>query len=167
VADTFTCGICGTVHEGLTTDWAFKLPDEVWAIPEEERAERAMCSSDLCRFGDRLFIRCVLSVPFVESEGSFNWGCWAEVNRPVFERYLSLYDADGSDEPWHAGKLANVLPGYARSLGAACAIQFRESTHRPALLLPPDDRSLLAAEQRAGYGAKRYHAILDELDAKR
>jgi hypothetical protein len=155
------------VHEGLTTDWAYKLPDEVWAIPDEERAARALCSSDLCQFGDRFFIRCVLSVPFTETEGSFNWGCWAEVDWPVFRRYLSLYDADGSDEPRQPGTLANALFGYPGSLGASCEIQFGESTRRPALFTPLDDQSLLAAEQRAGYDAKRYHMILDGLYTRR
>lgn len=37
----FVCLICGKHHEGYTTDWAYKLPDEVWAIPESERSEQA------------------------------------------------------------------------------------------------------------------------------
>jgi len=70
----FKCGICGENHEGLPTEWACNLPDEVWAIDEPEREERARFTSDLCQFGERYFIRCMLEVPFTHSEGTFGWG---------------------------------------------------------------------------------------------
>jgi ribosomal protein L34E len=99
VTDHFLCGICGKEHAGVPTDHAYKLPDIVWAIPEPERSARAKFSSDLCQLGERYFIRGVLHVPFSEAEGDFGWGVWAEVEWPVFERYLKLYDEDGSTEP--------------------------------------------------------------------
>jgi len=43
----FTCPHCGTTHEGDPTDWGWTLPDEVWAIPEEQRETEA-------RFNEKL-----------------------------------------------------------------------------------------------------------------
>jgi hypothetical protein len=160
MSDRFTCSICGEEHDGLVTDWAYKLPDEVWEIPESERAEKARFNNDLCQLDERNFIRCVLDVPFTNTPGSFGWGAWAEVDWPTFERYLELYDEDGSSEPARAGTLANALPAYPGSLAVPVTIQFRDPTKRPSLFLKQEDESRLAIEQRAGIDDARYHEIL-------
>jgi hypothetical protein len=160
VSDHFTCSICGKEHEGLVTNWAYKLPDAVWAIPEAERSEKTHFDSDLCQFGQRYFIRCVLGVRFTEAPGEFNWGAWAEVERPTFARYLELYDKDGSSEPVFAGTLANSLPAYTHSLGTPVLIQCGEPTKRPSLYCRLEDDGQLAVEQRRGIDDPRYHEIL-------
>jgi hypothetical protein len=160
VTEAFVCGVCGKTHAGLPTDYGYKLPDEVWAIPEPERPERAKFTDDLCQYGGRCFIRCVLFLPFTEADGAFGWGVWVEVEWPVFERYLSLYEADGSGEPRHPGKLANALPGYDATLGTSVLIQFGSRTQRPSVYLLSDDQSPLALEQRRGIDASRHHEIL-------
>lgn len=156
----YQCSMCGQHHDDLLTDQAYKLPDAVWAIPERDRAEKARFNSDLCQMGERYFIRCVLGVPFTESEGEFGWGAWAEVDWSTFERYLELYDEDGSGEPPKDGILANDLPPYPSSIGSPVKIQFRDPTKRPRLSLLPEDFSLLADEQRKGIDDKRWHDIL-------
>jgi hypothetical protein len=160
MGETYVCGVCGKAHAGLSTDQAYKLPDEVWAIPEQERSERAKFNSDLCRYDGRYFIRCVLHVPFTDNAGDFGWGVWVEVDWPIFERYVALFETDGSDEPRYAGKLANALPAYTETLGANVLVQFRQSTQRPSVHLPDDDDSQLALEQRHGIDGARYHDIL-------
>lgn len=161
LSESFICSICGQEHGGLVTDWAFKLPDEVWAIPEVDRSEKARFNNDLCQFDNRNFIRCVLDVPLTEGSGSFGWGAWAEVDWSTFERYLKFYDEDGTSEPTRAGKLANALQAYPGSLGTPVVIQFRDPSKRPSLSLVTSDESVLAREQRAGVGESRYHEILN------
>jgi hypothetical protein len=165
LSDRFTCSICGQEHEGLATDWAFGLPDVVWAIPEEERAERARFNNDLCQFGERYFIRCMLEVPFTDAPAYFGWGAWAEVNWPTFEHYLKLYDEDGSSAPAAEGVLANQLSPYSGSLGTPVVIKFRDAKNRPSLSLKSEDTSPLAVEQRAGIDKARYHQILGVIGA--
>ncbi|MGO8919871.1 MAG: DUF2199 domain-containing protein [Stellaceae bacterium] len=165
MSETFVCGICGEAHSKLPTDHAWQLPDEVSAIREPERSERAKFDSDLCKYDGRYFIRCVLPVPFVDRTGYFGWGIWVEVDRRVFERYLSLYEADGSGEPRYAGKLANVLPRYDEPLGADVLVQFGASTKRPSVHFPSEANSELALEQKHGIDTVRHHAILAALHA--
>jgi hypothetical protein len=160
---TFTCSICGDVHEGLPTDWAYTLPDDVWAIPEAQRSDAAQFNSDLCRYGQRYFIRCLLPLALPGAGSEFNFGAWAEVERTVFERYYELYDEDGRGEPPYPARLANALSPYPGSLGAAVELQFRDPTTRPSLRLPEDSTSLLASEQRSGIDGVRHHEILDIL----
>jgi hypothetical protein len=160
---SFICAVCGKKHPGLVTNWGYKLPDAVWDIPEPERSEKAIFDTDLCEFEERRFIRCILFVPFSEASGEFGWGAWAEVERPIFERYLQFYDKDGSMEPASVGFLANALPPYQHSLGAAVDIQFGNASQRPSLHLPIGDKSRIAAEQRDGISEVRYHEILGAL----
>lgn len=159
----FTCATCGQSHDGLPTDWGFKLPDVIWAIPVQEREAAARFTDDLCEYGERYFIRGLLPVPLPDLGKEFGWGVWAEVDIAVFQRYLEFYDADGSAEPPYSGKLANSLPGYAPSLNAPIQIRFRDETQRPIFTLAEQDRSALAVEQRTGISCARFHQILDAL----
>ena len=159
----FVCSICGQEHAGLLTDWAFRLPDEVWEIPESERSDVARFNNDLCRWGERYFIRCVLEIPFTDKDGFFGWGAWAEVEWSAFQRYLELYDEDGWSEPPHNGRLANDLSEYGHTIGLPVMIQFREASKRPALQLLPTDQSVLGLEQRNGINELRHHEIVERL----
>ena len=156
----YVCRLCGRSHSSLPTDTAYTLPDEVWAIPESERGERAKWDSDLCRLGDRYFIRCLLEVPFLDQPGYYGWGTWAEVEWPSFERYLEFYDKDGrSEEPFRA-TLANDLPTYGGTLGLPAFVQFRTASERPAIWFPEEAAHPLAVEVRRGMSYARFHEVL-------
>ena len=160
MAASFTCSICGKAHEGLPTDYAYRLPDDVWAIPEQEREAHAQWSSDLCQYGNRFFIRCILFVPFTERLGEFGWGVWAEVPEAVFQRYLQVYEHDATGEPEATGVLANKVPAYPQIVGVPVRIQFRSSTERPTLRFPPGAGHVFAREQGQGINEARYHEVL-------
>ncbi len=160
----FNCSICGEFHAQLVTDWASKLPDEVWALPVDERLEQVQSNSDLCRWGERHFIRGVLQVPFTDLEGGFGWGIWAEVDRDTFSRYLEIFDSDGRAEPPEKGTIANAMRPYDDAVGREVTIQFQESTKRPEFFMAFEDHCLLAIEQRAGIDLVRYHAIMAILE---
>lgn len=148
-------------EESLTLDWGFELPDEVWALSEGELGAEVRYNDDLCQWGDRAFIRCILPVPLKGADEYFGWGVWAEVEVEVFERYLDLYEADGREEPPHPAKLANRLPPYAgTTLGTRLLLQFQTPDERPTLILPEGDKSRLAQDQRDGIDAARHHEIL-------
>jgi hypothetical protein len=156
----FVCAQCGTLHEGLPTDRGFKLPDDVWAIPEEEREARAKWSTDLCDMDGRYFIRGVLYVPLTERNDEFGWGVWAEVERSVFIRYLEVFESDASNEPPELGFLANAIPGYDDAKNECLSIRFGRSDQRPTFFAQPDSRSSLARDQRLGLDDEGYHAML-------
>ena len=159
----YICPDCGKSHAGLPTDWGYKLPDEAWAIPEPEREKQVKSTSDLCEFKDRFFIRGLLPVPFNTGEGYFGWGIWAEVSRPVFQRYLSIYKVDASAEPEVEGSIANEIPGYGKVLGEKIRIRFGTSSQRPTFYLLAESHLQIAQEQRQGIGSFRYHEILGQV----
>ncbi|WP_454761340.1 DUF2199 domain-containing protein [Caulobacter segnis] len=146
----------------LTLDWGFELPDEVFALSEEEQAEQVRYNDDLCQWGDRFFIRCILPTPLKGQDDYFGWGAWAEVEAEVFERYLELYEEDAREEPPHPAKLANRLAPYpGTTLGTRVLIQFQTPDDRPTLTLLETDKSRLAQEQRDGIDAARHREIVD------
>jgi hypothetical protein len=156
--NSFVCATCGDTHEGLPTDHGWRLPDVVWAIPEERRSTEAKFNSDLCQFGGRFFIRAVLKLPFNEQPGFYAWGPWVELQEPDFYRYVELYDKDGTDEPMVSGTLANEIPSYQPTLGLPVMVQFQNSTSRPTLKVAAGHQ--LADEQTRGIDNRRYHEIL-------
>lgn len=166
MGEHFMCSICGQQHEGVVTNQAYTLPDDVWNLPETERAQKARFDNDLCQFGERYFIRGLLLVPFLSKPDAFGWGVWVEVEWPTFKRYLDLYEADGSSEPAHRGLLANDILAYPSSIGSDVYIHFRGASDRPLISAIPLDGSHLAREQQHGMNDVRYHQILDLIDAR-
>ena len=160
MATSFSCSICGEPHEGLPTDYAYKLPDVVWAMPEQEREANARWNSDLCQLGSRFFIRCILFVPFTERAGKFGWGVWVEVPESVFQRYREVYDHDARGEPEATGSLANNVPAYSQVVGSPVLLRFGTSTERPSVWFPPGASHPFAREQRGGISEARYHEVL-------
>lgn len=70
-------------------DVTFGLPDDIFALSEEQREVRTKTHSDLCSLDDkRYFIRGVVYVPVQELGTKFGWGVWAEVSEETFYRYL-------------------------------------------------------------------------------
>jgi hypothetical protein len=160
MSSSFVCPSCGDTHEGTPTDHGWKLPDVVWDIPEDERPTRAKFNGDLCQFGDRFFIRCVLKLPFNDQLGYYGWGVCVELSETDFYRYLEIYDKDGSGEPMVHGAIANEMPDYPTTLGLSIMVQFQDSTSRPTVQVPSASSHPLAAEQSSGIDNWRYHAIL-------
>ena len=163
MSPTFVCSTCGETHDGLPTDRAFGLPDDVFAIPKDERRTRAHFDTDRCEFGDRCFIRGVFYVPFIDDASSFGWGVWGEVPRATFDRYGELYEVDGTSEPRHPAILANHLTCYPDADAEPMELQFGISSERPEFFATPASRSSLALEQRIGMTSKRYHQILRDM----
>ncbi|MEW9622969.1 DUF2199 domain-containing protein [Rhodanobacter geophilus] len=157
---SFRCQTCGETHEGLPTDFAWKLPDAVWAIPEPDRAKQARWDADCCQLGERFFIRCVLHIPFRSLTGSNGWGIWVEVSERDFFRYVELYSADARTEPPVGGVLANEIPCHDRSLGLAVSVQFGTAQNRPTVIASSDCDHSLAIEQKQGMSNEGYHEVL-------
>ena len=161
------CQICGTAHSGLTTDFAFMLPDDVLEQDVENRQAHLDWSTDLCGYQDRWFLRCVLEVPLNFREGSFGWGVWVEVSEPSFARYYRVYETDGSNCPRESGTIASSLPYYGETKGLEVEVQFGESDRRPLVFLKPNTECDIARDQRSGISDEQHHAIVKSLHPRK
>src|SRR5262249_42737255 len=120
----FRCGTCGRVHPGLPTEWAFREPDEVFALSYIAKYLRTRINADLCTLDEsRYFLRGHLSLPFPGANGAFGWGAWVEVSRDHHNVYAAQIISEAEGEPPTRyrleGRIANSIPGYRATLGVA------------------------------------------------
>ncbi|MBH9578151.1 DUF2199 domain-containing protein [Inhella proteolytica] len=163
MSSTYTCAHCGQEHDGLPTDWGFKLPDEVHALSYPERYARTRHCADLCTLDEsRWFIRALLPIPLQEGEPDevFNWGVWIEVDKATHDLYVTSWEEDIADRPRASGQIANDLKVYGGTLGLPVEIEFRSGTERPLAWCPVDTVNAVALEQRGGISSRRHHDIL-------
>lgn len=70
----FKCASCGEIHDGFG-DLAFAAPYYYYTVPENEREQRCVLTSDLCAIDNEdLFIRGCLEIPIVGRPETFTWG---------------------------------------------------------------------------------------------
>ncbi len=92
-------------------DWPFgRRSDEMLIVGEDK------LSSELCRLGDRRFLRCVIALPVRGSDDErFFLAPWAEVSQGDFYAYLDGSTEDGEPVTGLSATVANELPGFPGS----------------------------------------------------
>jgi hypothetical protein len=160
--ETFVCDICGERHEGLPTDFGFRLPDEVHTLAYLDRYLRSRHNADLCTLDEsRYFVRCVLGIPLLERQEEFGWGVWVEVAAEDHNNYLKRFHEAAENAPRFRGSLANEVPGYEQTLGLSVEVQLGREDQRPKLYCHATSIHALAIEQREGISRERHHEILE------
>ena len=158
----YTCATCGKVHEGLPTDWGYRLPDEVYALSYLETYRRSRSNADLCTLDDqRHFLRGLLRIPFTHQDGDFAWGVWVEVPKAAHDFYVENFSNDAAAGARFEGRLANALPGFHGTLGAALGLELQRGKSRPILHFPGSAEHALARHQRDGIDAAGHHRFLE------
>ncbi len=152
------CSCCGKDLGEFTTDIAYELPDIVWNIPADNRKSKARFNSDFCKLDGKHFIRGIAYVPIKNSGIEFGWGFWVDVSEESFNKYLSVYEVDGSNEPPIKGKLANTPTGYERTENQEVQVRFGSPDDRPTITLLPSEH-LSFNEQSQGISIERLHEI--------
>lgn len=160
----FTCSVCGEYHDELMLDIRMGLPEPVFELPEDERAERAAVADDWCVLrgddgSDHFYVRGLLRIPIPSLDAYFGYGTWVEVDAASFDRLGELWDDErGGDEPPFAGRLANELTPYDGTVGLPVMLQLREVDLLPTVEVVETDH-VLRAEQRAGISEARAHEL--------
>ncbi|MGE0698878.1 MAG: DUF2199 domain-containing protein [Hyphomicrobiaceae bacterium] len=151
----YRCPGCSSKHAGFPA-LAYGLPDAIFALTPEERADRADVSTDLCVMdGARFFIRCVLSLPVHGYEQSFDFGPWVEVEAADFARYAVHFVAPPGSVRTLPGALANDLPLFVGTDGLPCVLAYgMDPDDRPHVTIVDADHPL-ARQQRSGVPLSR------------
>ena len=158
---TFQCSQCGEMHAGMP-DLAFASPLQYFEMPEAERAQRCLLTSDTCIIdGQDRFIRGCLEIPILASDDLFMWGVWVSLSERSFNRYQELYESEERDlEGPYFGWLSNRLPGYPDTLNLKTNVHLRPYPTRPRIELEPTDHSL-AVDQRVGIDHFRVKELVE------
>ena len=128
------CCDCGAPVSEVT-DFAFGLPDVIYALDDETQEKHVQRSDDFCSYrGAYFFVRCLLAIPTPESPHKrFCFGVWVAVSESVLWRC----DQAWRDEKLYAklkftGRLANNLdPWLGKTVGTEVAMEGRGFNERP------------------------------------
>ena len=163
---SYVCTSCGKEHDSLPEP-AYKRPDAVWAVSEDERPARVVGGNDLCSLhGGRpsdpvqYFVRGVIPLRVPELNDSWAIGVWVQVAESHFRLYHSLYNADASGESRFEGTIANSVKGFPDTLGATVWIQLGNEAQRPTFWFPPESQCSLARLQESGISVHQVHSVV-------
>jgi hypothetical protein len=135
----------------------------VWfTIPEGEREERALLSSDMCLIDEQHgFIVGNLELPVRGCDELFSWDVWVSLSLPNFKRAFQLWEQPGREsETPYFGWVSTSLPGYPETLNLKAHVHTRAVGSRPRVQLEPTNHPL-AVEQREGITLERVQEIAE------
>jgi hypothetical protein len=149
MSESWTCSVCGAVHEGAPFEWGFAEP-AYW--DDEREAAGGFLDPDICTVprgpGETdHFVRGVVEIPIVDgvaaAERSFGIGAWVSLSERNFQWYVDHPDADRADQggAWF-GWLSNDIPVYEDTLGLKTNVFLSGPQWRPAIEIQPSDHPL-------------------------
>ncbi len=109
----YQCSTCGEFHSGLPFSYGSPAPAPYFDIPESERDDRVLLSSDRCVIDDEhFFVLGRLEVPVLDAdENLFSWNVWVSLSEKNFNRATELWETEGREsEPPYFGWLSTSLP---------------------------------------------------------
>jgi hypothetical protein len=150
------------MHDDLPMHYGAAAPALWFLIPEAEREQRCLLSSDQCIIdGKYFFIVGNLEIPVAGVDERFSWDVWVSLSDKNFSRACELWEREGrQSEPPYFGWLSTSLPGYPDTLSLKTMVHTREVGRRPWVELEPTDHPL-AVEQREGITLARVQEIAE------
>ena len=155
----FRCAECEEWHEGMPSFGA-SAPSYYYSIPETEREERCLLTSETCIVDDEFFfVRGCIEIPVIGTTEPYTWGAWVSLSNKSFDEFVSTFDAPNRSElgPYF-GWLSTEFRVYPSPQNLKTHVHIREPGLRPLIELEPTDHPL-AIEQRAGITVERVAEI--------
>lgn len=158
----YRCRRCGEHHDEPPLHYGFQAPASWYLVPEGERSQRCLLSSDQCVIDDKhFFVVGNLELPVIGSERRFSWDVWVSLSAQNFGRAFDLWKQPGREsEPPYFGWLNSSVPGYSETLSLKTMVHTRPVGVRPLIELEPTDYPL-AVEQRTGITWDRVQEIAE------
>ena len=159
---SYICKTCGKRHEGPPLSYGSEAPAVWYDIPENERAERALISSDHCEIDNKFFfVIGNIEIPIVGTNQVFSWSVWVSLSDKNYRKILESWNIAGRErEPAYFGWLSTSLPAYPETLNLKTMVHTRPVGERPYIEIEPTNH-LLAIEQRNGITWERVQEIAE------
>jgi hypothetical protein len=150
------CAVCGQEHPDDDIELTYVRPDDIFRVPEDQRAVRVRESPDFAVLDDsRFFIRTTLPIPVRGRKRDYHIGVWAEVDEAAFRRIVQRWqDVDQGDEPALPARLANAIKSLPDTLGLPVELRLTGLSARPRVRVLAADHPL-HAEQAHGISVHR------------
>jgi hypothetical protein len=162
--NSWICSHCGETHSNIPLSFAADFPDAYANMNEEERPNRAVCSSDQCIIDDEMFfVRGLIEIPVHDQDVPFLWGVWARLFREDFIEVQESWEEKGRElkrGPFK-GRLANDLSLYPGSVNLKLSLLVQPVGSRPLFIL--EESHLLTSEQQRGISLKDAERMASDL----
>ena len=137
-------------------------PAAWFAIPENERENRAALSSDQCIIDDQhFFLLGQLQIPVTDADHLFTWLTWVSVSEANFDRASNLWHAVGREsEPPYFSWIQSSFPYTESTLNLKAALHTQPLGERPLVQLEPSEHPL-SVEQRNGITMARVQELVE------
>ncbi len=113
---------------------SFGAPDDIFALDEDERKQRADLGRNLASLdGARFFVRCLLPVP-VEQYGTWCIGMWVEVAKPDYDQVREAWD---DPTRYSTIRFAGLIANDVGSIDLPIALDRNVQVHVPDPETPP------------------------------
>jgi hypothetical protein len=158
--------VVGGYHDEAVDDlplhYGFHAPVSWYAVPEGERSQRCLLSSDQCIIDNEFFfVVGNLELPIVGLDERFSWEVWVSIGDRNFARTCELWQRPGREsEPPYFAWLKSSIPGYSETLSLKTMVHTRAVGVRPRIELEPTSHPL-AVEQREGITWERVQEIAE------
>jgi hypothetical protein len=163
------CKTCGKVHPIREMELVYSLPDAIFELSEQDRAQRSKTSTDICMLDEsRMFLRAVLPLPVLGRDRPYRIGAWVEVSTEAFRQIHSLWDdpEQVSHSPF-AATLANDIYNCPGSIGQTVELRLTGPKTRPDIFLTESDQMLCQQQQNgiSEHVAHQYSERIPSQDA--
>jgi hypothetical protein len=148
--DLFHCSACGGRHDGPVMSFGAPAPQAWFDVPEADREQRCLLSSDQCVIDNRhFFLLGQLELAVIDGDGPFTWLTWVSVSERSFERASQLWDSPGREsEPHYFAWVNSRLPYSPSTVGLAASLVTEPVGNRPQVVLHPSDHPLYLEQSR-------------------
>ena len=160
----FVCRTCGAFHEDMPRLLTVAAPAAWEALPEHERAARAVLSADQCVIDDAdFFILGRLELPVLDGGEPFTWMTWVAVSEAHFLRASQLWWTAGREaEPPCFAWVQSSLPYPVATLNMKADLVTQPVGQRPKVMLQEADHPLYR-EQKLGIRPERVQEIVESI----
>jgi hypothetical protein len=157
----FTCSCCGEIHEGIP-NFGTEAPIYFYYIPENEREERTLLTSDTCVIDDTdYFVNGCLEMAVEGYDEVFSYNAWVSLSEANFFKFQDLLDVKERDthEPM-VGWFSTWIYPFEDTEKLKAKIHFRNNGTRPFIELEPTEHPLAKA-QRNGITVEQIKKIYE------
>jgi hypothetical protein len=160
--NAYICKTCGKQHEGPPLSYGVDAPNLWYEIPENERNERTLLSSDQREIDNQyFFIVGNVEIPIIGANETFSWSVWISLSDVNYRRVCELWNETGREtEKPYFGWLSAHLPVYPETLNLKTLVHTRPIGQRPSVELEQTDHPL-AIEQKNGIPWERIQEIAE------
>ena len=152
----YACSVCGEVHRGMPSFGA-PFPELVMHVPEVEREQRVITSSDDCVVDNQwFFVRGTIEIAVHGYAEPFAWLAWVSLSAANYAPFVQYRETEIRSHigPFF-GWLSSEFPVYGETcLNLKTMVHLRDNWLRPRIEVEPTAHPL-ALEQANGMSPER------------